>query len=119
MSPDLSDYTAVDRSLIFNGATRSQMVTVFIRDDMIVENQFERFFVNLRNYWYESAVTLSRLTASVSIEDNDCKLSLKIAHFIRMSIFESSFLPQWLQLDSMKSIQCVKMLVALGSLYLF
>ena len=54
------------------------MVTVSIRDDMLVENQFERFFINLRNYWYESAVILSRPTTSVSIEDNnDSEFSLQ------------------------------------------
>ena len=52
------------------------MVTVSIRDDMIVENQFERFFINLMNYWYESAIILSRPTASVTIEDdNDSEFS--------------------------------------------
>ena len=120
MSPDLSDYTAVDRSVVFNGDIRSQMVTVSIRDDMIVENQFEQFLINLRNYWYESAVILNGATASVTIEDNnDSEFSLRYTKdctFTRMSIF---FLPQWLQLDSIKSIQCMKMLVALGSLYLF
>ena len=119
-SPDLSDYTAVDRSLVFNGATRSRMVTVSIRDDMVVENQFERFFINLMNYRYESAVILSRPTASVTIEDNnDSEFSLqytKDCTFSRMSIFTTSYLPQWLQLDSMEPIQCVKMLVALRSL---
>ena len=98
------------------------MVTVFIQDDMIVENQFEQFFISLRNYGYESAVILSQSTASVTTEDNDSELSLqytKDCTCTRMSIFKTSFLPQWLQLDSMESIQCVKMLVALGSLYLF
>ena len=44
---------------------------------MAVENQFERFFINLKNYWYESAVILSRPTASVTIEENnDSEFSL-------------------------------------------
>ena len=66
------------------------MVTVFIRDDMIVENQFERFFINLRNYWYESAVILSQPTASITIEDDDSELSLqytKNCMCTRMSIY--------------------------------
>ena len=96
------------------------MVTVSIRDDMVVENQFEQFFINLMNYRYESAVILSRPIASVTIEDNnDSEFSLqytKDCTFSRMSIFKTSFLPQWSQLDSMESIQCVKMLVALRSL---
>ena len=53
------------------------MVTVSIQDDMIVEDQFERFFINLRNYWNDSAVILNGpTTASVTIEDNDGELSL-------------------------------------------
>ena len=60
------------------------MVTVSIRDDMIVENQFERFLINLRRY--ESAVVLSQPTASVTIKDNDSELSLKIYMCIRLSI---------------------------------
>ena len=54
-------------------------MTVYIRDDMVVENQYERFFINLRNYWHESAVILSQPTASVTIEDNnDSEFSLHI-----------------------------------------
>ena len=61
---------------MFNGATRSQIVTVPIPDDTVVENQFEQFFINLREY--ESAVILSGPTASVTIEDNDSELSMNI-----------------------------------------
>ena len=107
MSPDVSDYTAINRSLVFNGATRSQIVTVPIRDDMAVENQFERFFINLRNYWYDSAFILSRPTTSVTIEDDDSELSLQYTNILtctRMSVYYNLFLPQWLQLDSMESI---------------
>ena len=39
---------------------------------MVVENQFEQFFINLREY--ESAVILNGPTASVTIEDNDSEL---------------------------------------------
>ena len=87
-----SDYTAISRSLVFNGAVSSQMVTVSIRDDMVVENQFERFFINLRNY--ESAVILNGSTASVNIEDNDSELSLqytKDCMCTRMSIYHNFF----------------------------
>ena len=79
-----SDYTAISRSLVFNGAVRSQMVTVSIRDDIIVEDQFEQFFINLRNYWNDSAVILNGpTTASVTIEDNDGELSLDdcVSHY--------------------------------------
>ena len=58
------------------------MVTVSIRDDMVVEYQFEQFFINLRRY--DSAVILSRPTASVTIEDNDSELSLHVYQIINM-----------------------------------
>ena len=76
ISPDLSDYTAINRSLVFNGATRSQIVTVSIRDDTVVEDQFEQFFINLSNHWYQSDIILNGPTASVTIEDNDGEFSL-------------------------------------------
>ena len=94
MSPDLSDYTAINRSLVFNGTTRSQIVTVYIRDDMAVEDQFEQFFINLRSYWNDSAIILSQPTASVTIEDDDGELSLqytKDCTFTRMSICHNFF----------------------------
>ena len=95
MFPDMSaDYSAISRSLVFNGATRSHMVTVTIQDDMIVENQFEQFFINLRNYWYDSAVILSRPTASVTIEDDDSELSLQYTYICTsttMSVFHNFF----------------------------
>ena len=117
-----SDYTAISRHLVFNGATRSQMVTVSIQDDMAVEDQFEQFFINLRNYWNDSAVILNGpTTASVTIEDNDGELSLDdcVSHYQFVLVGSTCFLLQWLQLDSMEPIQCVKMLVALMLLYLF
>ena len=71
------------------------MVTVSIRDDMIVENQFERFFINLSNYWYESAIILSRPAASVTIEDNNdsefCLQYTKDCTCTRMSLFHNFF----------------------------
>ena len=53
---------------------------------MIVEDQFERFFINLRNYWYDSAVILSRPTACVTIEDDDSELSVQYT-CTTMSVF--------------------------------
>ena len=98
MFPHMSeDYSAVSRSLVFNAATTSQMVTVSIRDDMAVEDQFERFFINLRNYWYDSAVVLSRPTASVTIEDDDSELSLQYTYIstcTQCQSFTTSFLHQ-------------------------
>jgi len=82
-----SDYTAVSRYryLRFNGATRSHIVTVSIRDDMVVEDQFEQFFINLREY--ESAVILNGPKASITIEDNDSELFLNICISIRLSVY--------------------------------
>ena len=69
------------------------MVTVFIQDDMVVENQFERFFIYLRSY--ESVITLSRPRVSVTIEDNnDSEFSLQYTNICmctRMSIFHNFF----------------------------
>ena len=52
-------------------------MTVSIRNDMVVEDQFERFFINLRKYGYDSTVMLNRPTASVTIEDNDSEFPLQ------------------------------------------
>ena len=70
------------------------MLTITIQDDMVVENQFERFFINLRNYWYESAVILNGATTSVTIEDNDSEFFLqytKDCRCTRMSIYSNFF----------------------------
>ena len=56
-------------------------MTLTIRDDMVVENQFERFFINLRKYWNGSTVILSQPTACITIEDDDSELSL---HYINV-----------------------------------
>ena len=69
-------------------------MTVSIRDDMAVENQFEQFFINLSNYWNESAVIMSQPTASVTIEDDDSELSLQYINVCTctiMSIFHNFF----------------------------
>ena len=78
-----SDYTALNRSLVFNGAFRSQKVTVSIQDDMIVEDQFEQFFINLRKY--DSAVILNGpTTANITIEDDDSELSLHVYQIVNV-----------------------------------
>ena len=71
--PASSDYTTLTRSLVLNGATRSQTVTIPIRDDMVVENQFELFSINLSTS--DFAVMLDPLSATVTVEDNDSELS--------------------------------------------
>ena len=70
------------------------MVTVFIRDDLIVENQFEQFFINLSNYWYDSAIILDGPTPSITIEDNDSEFFLqytKHCSYTRTSMFHNFF----------------------------
>ena len=65
------DYTVTPRTLTFNGATGSQTVTVSIRDDTAVENQFESFSISLQTS--DFAVILNTTAARVTIEDNDSK----------------------------------------------
>ena len=72
--PASTDYTALSRSLVFNGATGSQTVLIPIQDDMVVENQFESFFIRLSTS--DSAVMLDPVSANVTVEDNDSELSL-------------------------------------------
>ena len=67
--PALSDFTTQTRSLVFNGTTDSQTVTIPIQDDMVVENQFEFFSINLNTS--DSAVMLDPVSATVTVEDND------------------------------------------------
>ena len=66
-----ADYTVTPRTLAFNGATGSRTVIVFIRDDTVVENQFESFSISLRTS--DHAVILNTTAARVTIEDNDRK----------------------------------------------
>ena len=72
--PASTDYTALSRSLVFNGATGSQTVLIPIQDDMVVENQFESFSIRLSTS--DSAVMLDPVSANVTVEDNDSELSL-------------------------------------------
>ena len=82
--PASSDYTTLTRSLVLNGATNSQTVTIPIRDDMVVENQFEFFSMNLSTS--DSAVMLDPVSAAVTVEDNDSELSPQYAIYTKMSI---------------------------------
>ena len=74
-SPDPADYRGLSRSLVFNGGTRSQTVTVTIQNDVVVEQQFENFLMRLRTRYYDPAVILSPATATITIEDDDSKLT--------------------------------------------
>ena len=85
--PASSDYTTLTRSLVLNGATNSQTVTIQIRDDMVVENQFEFFSINLSTS--DSAVMLDPVSAAVTVEDNDSELSpqyTRVYIYTKMSI---------------------------------
>ena len=50
-------------------------MTVTIQDDMVVEQQFENIFVSLRTHYYDPAVVLSPGTTTITIEDDDSKLT--------------------------------------------
>ena len=85
--PASSDYTTLTRALVLNGATGSQTVTIQIRDDMVVENQFEFFSINLSTS--DSAVMLDPVSAAVTVEDNDSELSpqyTRVYIYTKMSI---------------------------------
>ena len=60
-----------------------------IRNDMVVENQFEFFRIYLRNY--DSAVVFDGATASVTIEDDDSELSLQSAKCLHVKWYDNFF----------------------------
>jgi len=68
------DYQAVNTTLTFSVSMSTQVVTIPILDDQIVENKNEYFPVTLTTI--DSAVTLNIQTATVHIRDNDSKLQL-------------------------------------------
>ena len=64
------DYIVTSSDLMFNAATSSQTVTIPILEDNIVEGS-ETIIVTLTSA--DPAAVLNPPTASVTIEDNDCK----------------------------------------------
>ena len=68
ISPAGSDYDAVTTTLTFSASMATQVVTIPIRDDLIVEHR-ESFTEALATN--DRAVTLRLQTATVSIGDND------------------------------------------------
>ena len=50
-------------------------MTVTIQDDTVVEQQFEDFFVSLRTHYHDPAVIVSPGTTTITIEDDDSKLT--------------------------------------------
>ena len=84
ISPAGVDYEAVTTNLTFNASIPTQVVTIPILDDPIVENN-EYFHVTLTTF--DTAVTLTSQTASVTIRDNDSKLrctSINISCFLNL-----------------------------------
>ena len=73
VSPAGSDYRAITTTLTFSVSMPTQVVTIPILEDSIVENM-ESFTVALATN--DRAVTLRLQTATVSIRDNDSKLQL-------------------------------------------
>lgn len=73
ISPAGSDYDAVTTTLTFDVSMPTQVVTIPIRDDMIVENT-ESFTVALATN--DTAVTLRLQTATVFIRDDNSKSQL-------------------------------------------
>ena len=71
ISPAGIDYEAVTTNLTFNASIPTQVVTIPILDDLIVESN-KSFNVILTTV--DSAVTLRSQTASVTIRDDDSKL---------------------------------------------
>ena len=76
-SPAGIDYEAVTTTLTFNESMPTQVVTIPILNDLIVEN-YESFDVTLTTI--DTAVTLSLQTTHVTIRDNDSKLHCTSIH---------------------------------------
>ena len=85
------DYGYYGTSYYFDGATRSRTITIHIRNDMVVENQFELFYIYLWNYYSDSAVMLDPATAIVTIEDDDSELSLHSAKGLHVKWYDNLF----------------------------
>ena len=66
------DYTAKNTTLTFSVSMPTQVVTIAILEDQIVENYHEYLYVTLTTI--DPAVTLNTQTATVYIRENDSKL---------------------------------------------
>jgi len=66
------DYQAINTILTFSVSMPTQVVTIPILEDQIVESDHEYLYVTLT--MIDSAVTLNDQTATVRITDNDSKL---------------------------------------------
>ena len=75
LPPDPSDYTTVSMELTFNSGDTTQTVMIPIVGDNVVEST-ESFSVSLTTG--DSAVNLNPQTTTVTIQDDDSKISLQI-----------------------------------------
>ena len=88
MYPDSSDYYRYyNYYLYFDGATRSRTITLYIQNDVVVENRFEFFSIYLRSC--DSAIVLDTATARVTIEDDDSELSLHSAKGLHVKWYDN------------------------------
>ena len=76
-SPAGVDYEAITTTLTFGVSIPTQMVTIPILDDQVVEND-KSFGVTLTTF--DTAVTLRSQSTRVTIRDNDSKLHCTIIH---------------------------------------
>ena len=77
--PAETDYTEVTITLTFGATIITQMVTVPILDDSVVE---DTEFINLALTSVDSAAVLSPATARINIEDVDSELTNRNCKFI-------------------------------------
>ena len=78
------DYEAVTTNLTFSISMLTNVVTIPIHDDLIVEN--DKSF-NMTLATFDTAATLRLRTASVTITDNDSKL--RCTQYTHIVLFES------------------------------
>ena len=74
ISPAGLDYSAITTTLTFDVSMPTQVVTIPILDNMIVEEDTKSFTVALATN--DTALTLRLQNATVSIGDDDSKLQL-------------------------------------------
>ena len=73
ITPAGTDYIDATITLMFDATISTQMVTVLVLNDNVVE---DTEFINLALTSVESAVILNPATARINIEDVDCELRL-------------------------------------------
>ena len=81
------DYQAINTILTFSVSMPTQVVTIPILEDQIVESDHEYLHVTLT--MIDSAVTLNAQTATVRITDNDSKLWAIVCLWLRVTLIVS------------------------------